>query len=55
VSAPFDTKKFHLLQEEEEEEEEKKRRKKAAHPKFPMPTKFVCSLLRISSNASNGR
>ena len=37
------------------EEERKRRKKRAARPRFPMPTKFVCSLLRISASASNGR
>jgi hypothetical protein len=46
----FDTKKFLLRQAEEE----KKRKKRAARPKFPMPTKFVCSSPRNSSVASNG-
>jgi hypothetical protein len=36
------------------EEEKKRRKKRAARPRFPMPTKFVCSLLKNSSTASNG-
>src|SRR4029077_17918213 len=49
VSGPFDTKRFHLPQGEAE------KRKRADHPKFPMPTKFVCSFLRISSSGSSGQ
>ena len=46
MSALFDTKKFHLLREKEEK---RRRKKRADRLKFPMPTKFVCSLLRNSS------
>src|ERR1043166_2373840 len=49
AAAPFDTKKFRLLLEEE-----RRKRKRADRPRFPMPTKFVCSWHRSSSGASNG-
>ena len=47
----FDTKKFHLPREQEEK---KRRRKRAVRRRFPMPTNFVCSLLRNSPGDLNG-